>query len=407
MEEYTERHQLSPIVRLACMITQSAPDLMRESNAKDRMSMIGHASMLILVTIVAVLAWTAFWASFLPVEAAIPLGLLVGAIIFGFDQAIGASDWELAGVLRQENEPYKLKWWWTLLLRVGIAFLLAQATAVGATMWLFRSAIDNHLREERVQKLAPLEAEYAQAKAYLKSRMISPLETEMSAIQAERATLNTSLQASIAERDAAQRRASVARIEADREDKGGLKGYIKGRGALYVEAKRQEVEAARILDAADANEKQAHARMDALTQRIDKLRVDMGSASKTFDEQASKLDAAKTRDARWQPEESDPMMRYIALDEIKNSPERGKAATAITWLMTLVLMTLELMFLFVKVFFNHASVYTVRLIARTKQEAAEVSSEYARNVEHIKRNRPRGNLHVVGGQAPNQNGEQQ
>ena len=405
MNEHNERSQLSRIESYACMITQSDPNLMRESNMKDRMSMVGHATMLVLVTILAVLAWTAYWASFLPIWSAIPLGLLVGAFVFCFDQAIGASDWELAGVLR--NSPYEMKWWGKLLLRIGVAYLLAQATSVGASMWLFRASIDNLLREERVQKLAPLEADYAQAKADLKNRFISPLESEMAATQSERETLNASLKASIATRNAAQQRASAARIEADREDKGGLNNYIKGKGPLYEEAKRQEGEAARILDAADFDEKLAHARIDTLSLRIDKLRVGLGAASKSFDEQAAKLDTTKTLDARWQSDESDPMMRYEALEKMKNSSERGKAASEITLLMTMTLMTFELMFLLVKVIFNHASVYTVRLISSTKQEAAEVSAEYHRKAEHIKRNRPHGNLHVVGGQPPNQNGEQQ
>lgn len=399
MKEHTDCLPLSTIERYACMVTQSDPDLMSESNAKDRMSIIGHATMLVMVTIVAVLAWSAFWASFLPVEAAIPLGMLVGAIIFGFDQAVGSSDWELAGVLSDENKQNKPKIWLKLLVRVAVAFLLARATAVGATMWLFRSSIDNQIRDERVIKLAPLEADYAQAKANLKSRMISQLEAEMALIQAERETLNASLKASIAERDAAQQRASVARVEADRQAKGGLKGYIKGRGPLYEEAVRQQIEAGRVLSSADFNELQARARIDALTKRLDKLRVDLGVASKSFEEREAKLDVAKTHDSRWQPEESDPVMRYVALDAIKKSPDRGEAATTITWLMTLVLMTFELMFLLVKVYFNQASVYTVRLIARTKLEAAEVSSEYDSKLQNIKRNRPRGNLHIVGGKS--------
>ncbi|WP_333875794.1 DUF4407 domain-containing protein [Methylobacter sp.] len=400
MEENNVKHRpLSSIEIFSCMVTQSDPDLMNQSNMLDRRGMVGHAIMLLLVGIIAVLAWTAFWASFLPIYGAMPLGLLVGALIFGFDQAVGASDWELAGILR--NEPYELKWWGKLVLRVGVSFILAQATAVGVTLWLYSATIDNYLQEKRVEKLVPLEADYVKYKEELKKRTITPLEMELTALQAERETLNTSLQTSIAARNAAQSRASAARIEADRQDKGDLPGYKKGPGPFYKEAKRQEDEAERTLAATVSEEQQAHARIDdALTPRIDKIRSDMKAANKSFDEQASKLDEAKTRDSRWVPEKSDPLLRYEALQAIKNSTEHGYAATEFNRLMTTVLMTLELMFLLVKIVFNHASVYTVRLIARTKREAAEVSAEYARSVDNIRRNRPRGNLRVVGGQPP-------
>lgn len=407
MKDNEQQHRpLSSIELFCCLVTLSDPELMAQSNQLDRMSMVGHACMLLLVTMTAVLAWSAFWASFLPIYGAVPLGLLVGALIFGFDQAVGASDWELAGILR--NESYKLNWWGKLLLRVAVSFLLAQATAVGVTLWLYGSAIDNHLQEKRAEKNAPLEIEYAGYKSALKNTSIMPIEAELKALQLERETLTANIQSSVATRAAAQQRASSARIEADREDKGGLAGYKKGRGPLFEEARRQEDEAIRIRDSAVSDEALIQARIDAVTRRIDQLRSDMGLAKSAFDNRVTQLNSEKLRDPRWVADKTDPLLRYEALQAIKNSQERGQAATEFNRLMTTVLMTLELMFLLVKMVFNQASVYSVRLIARTKREAAEVSADYARSVDTIHRNRPRGNLRVVGGQPqdPNRGGQQ-
>jgi hypothetical protein len=78
------------------------------------------------------------------------------------------------------------------------------------------------------------------------------------------------------------------------------------------------------------------------------------------------------------------------------------------WGAILVLMTLELMFLLIKIVFAPASVYTVRLIARTKAEAATVNAEFERKMQDIQQGRPRRTLRVVGGApdgGPGQNGE--
>ena len=106
----------------------------------------------------------------------------------------------------------------------------------------------------------------------------------------------------------------------------------------------------------------------------------------------------KVHDPRWVPQRNDPLLRYIALYDIQRNPDTGAAATEFRRLMMLVLLTLELSFLFVKVACAPASVYMVRLIARTKRDAARVSAEFARDLDEIKRDRPRGSLRVIGGQ---------
>jgi hypothetical protein len=75
--------------------------------------------------------------------------------------------------------------------------------------------------------------------------------------------------------------------------------------------------------------------------------------------------------------------------------------------MNMLLVTLELIFLAIKIVFAPASVYQVRLIARTKLEAAGVSARFARGMDENNRNRPRGGLRVVGGANEEANRPQQ
>lgn len=392
----TVRQDDDRLMRFACRIARADYDLARISNHFDRMTIVANAALLLALAVLATIAWTAFWASFLPLAAALPLGLLVGAIIFGIDQAIAASDWELAGVLRVEAPDNA--YWFKASARLVVAFLLSLATATGAMLWMFGSTIEARLQEQRMESNASVEAEYDERKSELKSILIDPVDTELKARQSERAILQRQVEEAFIQRDAANRKASQARIEAGREADGGLPGYMRGEGPRFREAQRQEAEAASVAKGVSTDVHAWQTRMSKAEQGIEQLTTVLDRKQAEYRRQSFELDLQKQRDSRWMPERNDPLMRYIALRDIKEDPEVGAAAQEFHWMMVMVLLTLELSFLVVKYICAPASVYTVRLIARTKREAAEVSAEHARNIENIHRGRPRGNLRVVGAQ---------
>lgn len=385
------------LLRLACRIARADFDLASVSNHFDRMTIVANATLLLALGVLAAIAWTAFWASFLPLWVALPLGLLVGAIVFGIDQAIAASDWELTGVLR--TEPPGKDHWFKVAARVLFAFLLAQATATGVTLWMFGDTIKAHLQDQTTARNVPIETEYANRKEELKASLLDPIAKEIEARQLERTALQRRVEQALIERDTANRKASQARIEAGREADGGLPGYFEGEGPRYREAKRQEMEATVLATGVSNDVRAWQTRIGAVEQSIAELAKTLDRKQVEYQAQAIDLDAQKQRDPRWVPERNDPLMRYIALYEIRQDPRIGGAANEFRWLMVAVLLTLELSFLIVKLACAPASVYTVRLIARTKREASEVSAKHARHIESIHRGRPRGNLRVVGGQA--------
>ena len=384
------------LLRFACLVARADFDLARASNLFDRMTILANAVLLLFLAALAVTAWTAFWASFLPLGAAILLGLLVGCIVFLIDQAISAADWELAGVLR--TEPMRGAYWLKVVPRIVIAFLFALATSVGATLWMFGGTIDADLQSKRMLKNAPVEREYAQRDADVEARLIKPLVKEIESKQLERDALQRQMETLAAERDDANKRASRARIEAGREADGGLPGYIRGEGPRFREAQRQEREAIELNQRTSSDARALQARMALADESIARMSAALERKQLEYRALGREIRNEKVHDPRWVPQRNDPLLRYIALYDIQRNPDTGAAATEFRRLMMLVLLTLELSFLFVKVACAPASVYMVRLIARTKRDAARVSAEFARDLDEIKRDRPRGSLRVIGGQ---------
>lgn len=392
----------SKLLKIACVISRADFDLAREANHFDRLTICSNAALLVLLGTLATVAWTAFWSSFLTLKTAIPLGILVGLIVFLMDQAMSASDWELAGVL--SIAPPSRAYWLKLAGRSLIAFLLAMATSTGATLWMFGESIEAHLQSKQIADNAPLVADYEQRKADLAIPLKLVIH-ELEAKQAERAQLQTQIEKSIADRNQALIKASNARIEAGRQIDGALPGYKAGPGALYRDEKRKEEEAVRLAKSASEDISRWEMRRSNLDDEIAALNATLKSQQAENQSQAVKLAELIHKDARWSPVRNDPLIRFMALEEIRRDPQIGAAASKFYWLMTLVLLTLELTFLLVKVMFSAASVYMVALVARTKLEAATISSEFAHNLDAVRQNNPRGKLRVVVDE-PEQAGEQ-
>ncbi len=399
MQMHDARVRTGWLLNLCCWITRADSELAAQSNAFDRMTIIANALALLLVTSVAGVAWTAFWSSFLSGALPIALGMLCAALIFVFDQAVGASDWEVAGVLRTDE---RLSPWIAAKvgLRLVMALLLSVATATGVTLWLFGSTIDNHLQAQRVQRNAPIEQDYTAQKERLESRLLAPLEAEIETVAGSRTQAAAQAQAAMQLRDQAADHAAQARIEAGRQAD-GYGGRKKGKGRDYWDAIRLQSEAERLLQRAEDDLAQANARVADLDRRYADLTAQLETRTRQSRQEVVALDLAKEQDPRWVPLRNDPLMRYIALTELKADAARGPAVSSFNWMMTVVLVTFEMMFILVKMVFAPASVYTWRLIARTRSEAAQVSVEYEAKVHDIRRARARPNLRVVGGDRPN------
>jgi hypothetical protein len=203
--------------------------------------------------------------------------------------------------------------------------------------------------------------------------------------------LQTNVQANLNRQDDALARASAARIEADREKVGGQvagQRYIPGEGPRWAEAQRQQKEADRLSSIATANVGGLESQIREAHVRIDSKSAELRQANQEFARQISELDKRKLSDPRFIPVRDDPLMRYVAFEEMKSDPKQGAAVSHLSFMAQMLLLTLELAFLLVKLVFAPASVYTVRLITKTKLEAAHVAGDFAGNRDEMRRQRP-------------------
>jgi hypothetical protein len=379
--------KLNALLRLCCVITRADPDIASQSSKFDQRTIVTNAVALISGFVLAALLWGACLASLLSTWAAVSLGMLIALFIFLIDQSICAGDWELRGVLR-ERASFSIHYLGRLIrrgtvlaLRITLAGVLSLTTGMYATLWWFGAAIDNHLQAERSVQNARLEQEYAGLKADLASRLLSRAETELKATNEERASVQRRTQEALSARDKAAKRASAARIEMEREEQGLERA--KGRGARFHDAQSQEQEANHLLSIAQDNLGADQARFRELEARFVQLNLTLEARNKDFQTQSLALDEKLKHDPRFIPERNDFLMRHQALEKIKTDPAYGRTATYISWLTTLTLVTLEMAFFLITQVAAPASVYTLRLIARTRLEAQQVDAEFVRNTRNL------------------------
>lgn len=383
----------SKLLWLACGLVHADYEIARKSNAFDRSTIVGDAAMLVLIWVLACIAWFGFWATVLSATAASMLGVLLGTMTAMLDRAMGASDWTLSGVLRQANPD--AAWWARVVLRCALGLLLAQATAFGLQMTIFESSIKQQLQRERIEANAPVEKDYQARIAQNRSDLTAPIEAERKTLAAEREQLLSQISADDALRRGATQRAANQGIEASREEEGDQQGYQAGRGPKFKEAMRQQA-AADALSAQSAGQvNAARERLKALDQRAKELSTQATTAATTQQTEAARLEAAKETDPRWSAQLSDPILAMQALHTLKSDPKRGGAVKEIVWLTDIVMLCLEFAFLAVKMLFAPASVYMVQLIANTKYEAEAITADYQRRLRALHAATPRPGLRVV------------
>ena len=394
MQSQIENSLYSKNLGIACWVTRSDTDIALESSKFDQMTIFFNAFLLLVLAVVGQVAWTAFWASFLPFYVAFSLAMLVTLIVFMINQAFAASDWELAGVLRTES--LSKGYWGKVLVRVLGTLPLAAATAFGATFWMFSDSIENHLQNKRVNQNTKIEKLYDEKKIEISERLITPITKEIETLKENRKQWQNHYESSLKKRDEARVREAEARVEAGRQNDGGF-GYVPGQGPKWKEAKRQEREAKRAFDDATERMNKSEQQLGIISQKIVELTQKLEYKNTVYQREEKRLDSEKVNDPRWISERDGPLMRFIALNEIKKDPAIGAAATQFYWLIAGVLLMLELSFLFIKIACSPASVYTVRLITRAKTEASALAAEYVDSVEErVRQSRPRTKLRVVG-----------
>jgi hypothetical protein len=375
----------------SCYISRADPDLCFKSKLFDQITIAANAIAILTLAVLSTLAWTVFFQSFLPTWKALPLGVLCALIIVQVEAAMAASDWQLAGVL-STGLPSPV-YWFRITLRLLIAWLFAQATAVGVTLGLFDGPIQTHLQQQLTAQNAPVETEYATRRNEIRSGIIGSIEKELTAAQDARLLSEKALRQLQVKKDDAQDRSDTAYIEEGREERG--LDRPRGKGARYDDQKRQRDVAEGLKTSATEEINQERESLKLLNARIEELLKQKRAQARALQKAEKALEREKRQDPRLIPKRDDPLLRYIALQELKQDAVYGQAVEQFDLLAKIVLVAFELMFLLIKIVFKPPDGYLVRLIAQTKLEAARVAAELESELSEINRNRKQPDLRVV------------
>lgn len=382
---------------IACAISGADYDLAQQANRRDRELIVTEAIALLLVGVFVTLAWSVTLAIFVHPAIAVACAAVVGGSIFMLDRAIVMSDWRLAGVLATTRSPAeKRKAFGQLLARIGVAVVLALGTSFGLTLKMFEGRIVSGLQQQRTEANAPLMELLAQRSGQVERQLLGTLDADIDALRAQFQAAFQRQQDADAQRNEVLQSVREARLNADRERVGDMRGSPRGEGPRYREFRRLEAAATEMATEASRTVEAAIAQQEALKIEIGAKQQALVVAREQLTGELKMLREEIERDPRWVPERSDVLSRYSMLHRLKDDPLDGMATVLLSLGCMALLMTLELVVLIMKVFFTPASVYKLRLVLETRLEAARAKLQYDHDLAALRGGPQRAVLRLVG-----------
>lgn len=365
--------ELSHLTYAACLLVACDPELLRRSPLHDRLVVVGEALLLLLVACASGTAWALFGAQF----ASIPVGLACGAFALAFilliDRAVGSAEWALTGILRRPGLRHDGGHWARLAIRGLITLVLSFATSTGAIMAMDHEAIVRQVERNRLEQNKQITAYYDGLKTNLRNQSLGALITEAGRIKTIIADTTPLLDAARKAQADATSNQNIAVIEAARE-KNGAPGYKRGPGPNYRAALKKKQDADTALARANAEVAIYDPRLADANRTLDAVNTSLQAGEETIRAGLAKLEGEKQSGLI--PEGYDALMGYTALQQIYGSPKEGSAALFFSRLMMAVLMTVELSYVVVRLWFSPASICTALLIKETKIEAEAINADY-------------------------------
>jgi hypothetical protein len=373
--------ELSRLTQAACVLVACNSELLRRSPLHDRLVVVGEAMLLLLVACASGAAWTVFWTRFASIPVGLACGLFACAFILLIDRAVGSAEWILSGILRRPGLRHGHDHWARLAIRVLITLVLSFATSTGATMAMDHVAIIRQIDHNRFEENKKISADFEGRKSDLRKQSLGLVIAEADRIKGIVADTTRLLDAARGARADALSQRQIADTEAARELK-GHPGYRRGGGPLYraALAKRQEADTA--LAKADSDIAIYDPRLADANAKLDAVNADLRAGDERIKSGMAKLEDEKQ--AALIPDGYDALMGYMALQQIYDDPREGPAALFFSHLMMAVLMTVELSYVVVRLFFSPASICTALTIKETKIEAETIAADYERESHEIR-----------------------
>jgi hypothetical protein len=349
-----------------CWLVRVDPELLATCPTIDKFQVVSKAILLGAVGGIALCSWGGFFTQFSPIYFALPVTIVVVVWIVVMDQTMGAARWVLQGVLAVRGKALVFGLSAALLMRLAMGGVTSWGTSYSATMLMCSSTIAAQLQKDRDETNAAKRATGAGDKAQLWQSILGALDAEVKRAEADIRSISEELDARRRTRDSASQQVADNKIQADCQLSGGP-GCHRGAGPQFRAALTLQAKAVDDQRRAEADIPGLEARLAAAEQR-------RAAAVAAFSAREGEyLEAAKVIDKRVAdeavPMRNDPMASYLALQRVFASPV-GEAARFYAHLMLALLLMVEVSYVVVSEYFEHASVYKVRLIARTKIMAA-------------------------------------
>ena len=377
-----EPRKLSQFMLFICLLMRCDPDILVDAPLRDHMTVLYEALLLFLVALISGAAWAAFWAKFLPLLVALGLGVVAYSFIFLIDQAIGAADWRLGGILRHPSARYGKEYWARLAIRATMTLVLSLATSTGAAMWMSGDAIKAQLDQVRREENQKIEDRYAvELNTMLQRQFGSQMDRIKSLAETVRTTTPLLDMARQASTEATELQ-KTAEMDEEREAT-GKDGRAPGKKVRYREAEARA-------DAARADLARANTLVGIYQPRLQQAKEQLTAATEAFEAAKAtiqpKIDALEDeKRSHLIPARQDALMSFMALQQIYDDPVKGKAARWFGTLMMLVLMTIELSYITIRIMFQQASIYMALLIDDTKRRAEGIDAKHENDVRQIRR----------------------
>jgi hypothetical protein len=357
-----------------CWVVRVDPELLVTCPTIDHFQVISKAILLCTVGGIALFSWGGFFGQFWPFYYAVPVTALMMVWIVVMDQTMGAARWALQGVLAVPGKARFFGLSAALLLRVVMGGVTAWATSYSATMLMCHATIEAQLQKDRDDANAAKRASGTAEKAELWQSILGARDAEVKRAEADIRSIGEELDARRRTRDRASQQVADNKIKADCEISGGAGCHAgfgpQARAALTLQAKAVD------------DQRRAEADIPGLEARLAAAERNRAAAAAAFGAREGEyLEAAKAIDKRVVdeavPERNDPVTSFLALQRVFHSPA-GEAARFYAHLMLGLLLMVEVSYVVVSEYFEHASVYKARLIARTKIMGAGEGERYRR-----------------------------
>jgi hypothetical protein len=353
------------------------PEILSGCPTIDRYFYISKAVLLSAVGGIAVFAWGAFFCQFWALYIAIPLTALAIVWIVLIDQFMGAARWALQGVLAVPGKARALGG--AVILRLGIGIVTATATSFSANMAINHATIAAQQQKDRDGENAAKRRAGEEEKARLWQSMLGADDAAVKQAAAEESGVKKQLDAARQARENADHQLTDNKLKADCLLNGGP-GCHKGVGPQFRAAMIQQAAATGALNRASADLAALETRLTDATSKLDDAVKTFRAREPDYLKAAGVIDARVAREEV--PERNDPVMSYMALQEVYASP-MGPAARFYSHLILGLLLTVELSYVLVSEYFGHATIYMARLIARTKILAAEAAEHYRQSTGRL------------------------